>query len=114
MSGRDTECAAFRMVNRELSECVPGAGRARAVGRNHNLWSLLVKDLAMAENRLPDGMKSHLIGLGLWAMRYSTLALLSDMPLEPLIAVNQNVLDGLMAQACDASAAQGPAGPYST
>ena len=70
MSGRDTECAAFRMINRELAECTPGAGRARAIGRNHNLWSLLVKDLAMAENGLPGGVKAHLIGLGLWAMRY--------------------------------------------
>ena len=67
----------------------------------------------MAENRLPEGMKAHLIGLGLWAMRYSTLALLRDMPLEPLIAVNQNVLDGLVEQACIAPVRQGPTAPFS-
>ena len=101
------------MINRELAGCTQGADRTRAVGRNHSLWSILVKDLAMAENRLPAGVKTHLIGLGLWSMRYSTLALLRDVPLEPLIAVNQNVLDGLVEQTCSASDSQGPAVPFS-
>ncbi len=85
------------MINRELVAS-EGVARTRALGRNHSLWSILVKDLALAENGLPEGMKAHLIGLGLWAMRYSTLALLRDLPVQPLIDVNTNVLDGLMAQ----------------
>ncbi len=52
----------------------------------------------MADNRLPDGIKSGLIGLGLWSMRYSTQALLQELPVEPLIEVNNNVLEGLLAQ----------------
>jgi len=70
----------------------------RALGRNHQLWSILVQDLSLAENRLPDGIKAELIRLGLWAMRYSTLALLQDLPIGPLIEVNINVADGLQAQ----------------
>ena len=98
ISGRDTECAAFNMINRELAACTDGSARLRALGRNHALWSLLVKDLALAENRLPDMLKAELIGLGLWSMRYSTLAITQTLSAEPLIEVNRNVVDGLLAQ----------------
>ena len=100
------------MVNRELETCTAGASRTRAVGRNHNLWSLLVKDLSLAENRLPEPVKAQLIGLGLWSMRYSTLALLRDLPVAPLVAVNNNVLEGLMGQAASHSSEQRPVSPF--
>ena len=86
------------MVNRELAACHEGLARVRALGRNHALWSILVKDLALAENRLPDSLKGDLIGLGLWSMRYSTLAMGQKLSAEPLIEVNRNVVDGLLAQ----------------
>ncbi len=75
------------------------------MGRNHTLWAILVQDLSLAENRLPDGIKSELMGLGLWSMRYSTLALLKDLPLDPVIDVNRNVADGLEAQGTSLPAA---------
>lgn len=109
ISGRDTECAAFRSVNRDLEVCAEGPARVRAIGRNHALWSLLVKDLAQADNRMPAGIKDGLIGLGLWSMRYSTQALLQNLPVAPLIEVNDNVLAGLLAQAVGQAA--GPTGP---
>ena len=85
----------------------------RAVGRNHTLWSLLLKDLALAENRLPENIKTGLINLGLWSMRYSTLALLKDLSLQPMIDVNRNVLDGLLAQADQSGSSHAPAAPFS-
>ncbi len=100
------------MVNRELETCTPGQSRIRAVGRNHNLWSLLVKDLSLAENRLPEPIKAQLIGLGLWSMRYSTLALLRDLPVAPLVAVNNNVLEGLMEQTASQHTEQRPTSPF--
>ncbi len=101
------------MINRELETCTPGHARTRAIGRNHNLWSVLVKDLSLADNRLPEPVKAQLIGLGLWSMRYSTLALLRDLPVDPLIAVNNNVLDGLTAQEAGQNTEQRPTSPYS-
>ena len=77
------------------------------------MWSLLLKDLALAENGLPEGVKTGLINLGLWSMRYSTLALLKDLSLQPLIDVNRNVLDGLVAQTQHAASNQAPAAPFS-
>ena len=86
------------MVNRELVSCDKGVARVRALGRNHVLWSILVKDLASTDNRLPDTLKAELIGLGLWSMRYSTLAMAQALSPEPLIEVNRNVVEGLLAQ----------------
>jgi flagellar protein FlaF len=97
------------MVNRELIACGSGPARIKALGRNHMLWSLLVKDLALSDNQMPDPLKSELIALGLWSMRYSTLAILKDLPVEPLIEVNTNMADGLAQQQANAAAAQPPA-----
>jgi len=109
LAGRPTECAAFNMVIRDLSECTPGPTRLAALGRNHALWSLLVKDLSLGDNALPEGLKASLIRLGLWSMRYSTLAMLRDLSLQPLIEVNRNLLEGLLAQQSTPAAAGAPA-----
>ncbi len=97
-SARDTEMAAFTAVTRGLLEAAPGRTRTYALGRNHDLWSLLLKDLALDSNRLPQDIKANLISLATWSMRYSTLAILQDLPLAPLIEVNQNIAEGLTLQ----------------
>jgi flagellar protein FlaF len=97
------------LVTADLASCAAGPSRVRALGRNHLLWSILVKDLALDENALASGLKSQLIELGLWSMRYSTLAMLKDLSLEPLIEVNRNILDGLQSQTLPA--ARHPARP---
>ncbi len=99
MPPRETELAAFNTITRALEEVGDSASRIRALGRNHDLWSTLVKDLALQANRLPDELKASLISLGLWAMRYSTCAILQDVPLAPLIEVNRNIAAGIAAQA---------------
>ena len=104
LSGHDAERAAFTLINRDLASATPGPTRVRALGRNHTLWATLVQDLSLAENQMPEGIKGGLINLGLWAMRYSTIALLKDLPIEPLIEVNRNVLEGLIAQGKQADA----------
>jgi hypothetical protein len=42
-------------------------------------------------------------------MRYSTLAILHKLPLEPLIEVNRNIADGLAAQVRSAPVVAGEA-----
>jgi len=90
--------AAFASVTRGLEQADTTEKRIRALGRNHDLWSTLVKDLALEENRLPPELKNQLIGIGAWSMRYSTCAILRDMPIAPLIEVNRNIADGLSMQ----------------
>jgi len=110
LAGRPTECAAFNMVIRDLAACSPGPTRVAALGRNHTLWSVLVKDLSVADNALPEGLKANLMRLGFWSMRYSTLAMLRDLSLQPLIDVNRDVLEGLLAQQTAPASAGAPRG----
>ncbi len=91
--------AAFAAVIRGLEEHKTERDRLVALGRNHELWSILIKALAGGANKLPDALKSQLMDLAAWSMRYSTLAILHNLPLAPLIEVNRNIAEGLAAQA---------------
>ena len=101
---RETEIAAFGAVNRMLESARDEPERIRALGKNHDLWSILVKDLALAGNMLPEPVKAQLLGLGLWSMRYSTLAILQKLPAEPLLEINRNIAEGLAMQTATADA----------
>jgi flagellar protein FlaF len=99
LPARETEIAAFGSVNRMLESAGDASARIRAFGRNHDLWSTLVKDLARDGNKLPADLKAQLVSLGMWAMRYSTLAILHNLSADPLIEVNRNIAAGLALQA---------------
>lgn len=98
-SPREVEIAAFALCIKGLREAVGPVQRIRALHRNHALWSAILKDVGMVANALPDELKRQIAGLAAWAMSYSIRAMAEDMPLEPLIAVNQNMAEGLRAQA---------------
>ena len=105
MPARETEMAAFSAVIRALDEAADEGSRIRAFGRNHDLWSMLIKDLGMDGNRLPEPLKAQLLALGLWSMRYSTLAILQKLSPQPLIDVNRNIVEGLALQSAKVAAA---------
>lgn len=94
-SPRESEAIAFRMSNAALSSAVDAIARIRALHRNHQLWSSVVKNVALESNPLPATLKEQLAGLGAWAMAYSVSAMTKDLSLDPLIAVNRNISDGL-------------------
>jgi flagellar biosynthesis regulator FlaF len=50
LSARETELAAFGVITRGLLEADTTEKRIRALGRNHTLWSTLMKDLALEGN----------------------------------------------------------------
>ncbi len=97
-SPHEAEILAFGLCNSRLAAAKDCRTRIEAVHKNQQLWSLLVRDLAREGNQLADALKQELIGLGFWAMRYGILANSNDLPLEPLIAVNRNILEGLKSQ----------------
>ncbi len=98
MAARETEIAAFNAINRAQETAASEEARIRALGRNHDLWSMLVKDIGLGENKLPEALKTNLLALGLWAMNYSTLAILHKLPPAPLLGVNRNIAEGLTLQ----------------
>lgn len=97
-SPRETEILAFGLCNARLKKAADPAARIDALNKTHQLWSILVRDLSGDGNNLPVDVKSGLIDLGFWAMGYSISAICKNLPVQPLIDVNQNVLEGLRGQ----------------
>lgn len=100
-SPRETEMLAFGLCNARLGCAPTGRKRIEALNKTHQLWSLLVRDLASDGNQLPVAIKQNLVQLGFWAMDYSRAAMCRDLSLQPLIEVNQNILEGLRGQSAN-------------
>ncbi len=98
-SPRETEILAFGLCNDRLIKATTPRERIEALGKTQQLWSLLVKDLGADGNRLPEELKQNLLALGFWAMGYATRATLQNLPLQPLIDLHRDMIEGLRAQA---------------
>ena len=103
-SPRSIELAVFRETNRRLTEAGDEIARIKALSRNHQMWSALVKDLGLSSNPLPPILKQDLTSIGLFAMQYSTLAISQPLPLKPLLEINERMIDGLGMQVAQAAA----------
>jgi flagellar protein FlaF len=108
---QESEAVAFAMCNAALGSIADGRQRVHALHKNHQLWSFIVKDVAKETNRLPADLKRRIAELGLWSMRYSVAAMANDLPVQPLIQVNQDMIDGLRAQTGNAGATNPQAQP---
>lgn len=100
-SPRDIEIRAFRYVNGLLAGAAEGdvLARVTALRKNFQLWSILLSDLMLPTNTLPGDLKARIASLSLWAQNASNKALGEpDSSLEPLLAVNRAMLEGLEAQ----------------
>jgi len=98
VSAQEGEIMAFTVANTYLRECSDPFSRTKALHKNQQLWSMLVKDIMLSHNQLPQYVKDDLIRLGCWAMAYSIRAMGADLPLAPLIAVNSDMIDALRRQ----------------
>ena len=109
---RDVEAAAFVFVNRMLAEATTGPERIKALHRNHRLWSLLLTDVGLSSNGLPPILKKDLVSVGAWSMSYSIVAMNVDRPVQPLIDINNDMIEALrparVAPAATAHAAPPP------
>ncbi|MCA7120315.1 MAG: flagellar biosynthesis regulator FlaF [Acidibrevibacterium sp.] len=97
---QDNEILIFSNANAMLANAKTADAKTRisALFHNQRLWSAIVKDLALETNQLPAELKQNLTDLGIWAMQYSTRAMGEDLSLDPLIAVNRDMIEGLQAQ----------------
>jgi flagellar protein FlaF len=98
MTPQQIEIAVFEFVTGLLAQASDGVSRIKALGKNHELWSALIKHLSLSGNTLPPDLKSRLVELGEWAMTYSIKAMCDDLSVQPLIEVNRNIADGLRSQ----------------
>jgi flagellar biosynthesis activator protein FlaF len=102
---RELECRAFSTVIGKLTEAQKTGGQARidACYLNSQLWTALAVDLSLADNALPPELKARLISISIWVQRYTPQAMAGTASLEPLIAVNRNILEGLRTKPSTAS-----------
>ena len=97
-SAQEEELLAFSIVTSHLANATSEDERIRALYRNQQLWSCVLNDVALSTNLLPQTLKDDITCVGLWAMRYSTLAIPQRLPVAPLIEINRNIMDGLRDQ----------------
>lgn len=104
---RELECRAFSIVIGKLVEGKKAGGKALidACYLNNQLWTALTVDLSLAANALPADLKARLISLSIWVQRYTPQAMGGTASLDPLIAVNRNILEGLSTKSPSASTA---------
>ena len=70
--------------------------RAAAIDAAGQLWTVLLQDLAGADNALPEALRAQLISVGLWIMReIARLRAGAGDDLDALIAINQSIRSGL-------------------
>lgn len=98
-SPREIELRAFRYVNGLLAAAADVQGRVAALHKTHQLWSLLLADLALPGNALPAEVKGNLVSLGLWAQREASARMGDAASLAPLIELHRDMIAGLEAQA---------------
>lgn len=92
---RELEASAFAFVNRLLESASENQERIVALGRNHRLWSLLLTDIGLSSNALPPILKKDLVSVGGWSMSYSIAAMGREIPLQPLIDINRDMIEAL-------------------
>ena len=97
-AAREQEALAFRLTARTLREATDRTSRNRALRISHSVWSFMFRDLSSSGNRLPEPLRTDCLKVAHWAMHYSNKAVLTDLPLLPLIEVNETVAEGLEAR----------------
>lgn len=98
-SPREIEIRAFRYVNGLLAGAADFPQRVQALHKTTQLWALLIGDLSLDGNALPDALKAQLISLGLWAQREAAARMADEGSLEPLMALHRDMIAGLEGQA---------------
>ena len=94
---RELERRALTTVIGKLAQGKQQGGTAliEACYLNNKLWTALLVDLSLPENALPDDLKARLISIGIWVQRYTPRAMGGAAPVDPLIAVNRSIAEGL-------------------
>ena len=84
------------LLNAKQSNAV-GVPLIEAVDWNRRLWRTLAADCMDDRNRLTQEVRAKIISLSLWVAKYSRSVTRNKAPLDPLIEINRNIMQGLQA-----------------
>ena len=100
---RSTEYRLFGQVTGALMGAgragLKGAELADAIDWNRRMWSTLAIDCMDESNQMSRELRAQIISLSLWVTRYSSQVMQDGAPLEPLIEINRNIMQGLKSAA---------------
>jgi len=74
-----------------------GTQLVEAIDWNRRLWRTLAADCMDDRNTLTQDVRAKIISLSLWVSRYSRSVTREKAPLDPLIEINRNIMQGLQA-----------------
>ena len=74
-----------------------GTPLVEAVDWNRRLWRTLAADCMDDRNTLTQDVRAKIISLSLWVSKYSRSVTREKAPLDPLIEINRNIMQGLQA-----------------
>ena len=96
---RATEYRLFGQVTGALLNAkqagAAGAPLVEAVDWNRRLWRTLAADCMDDRNTLTQDVRAKIISLSLWVAKYSRSVTREKAPLDPLIEINRNIMQGL-------------------
>jgi flagellar biosynthesis activator protein FlaF len=68
---------------------------ARAIHANMELWGAVLHAVIDGASGLPPQLRDHLVELAEVSIRHGSYVLRGDAAVDPLIAVNRSIIDGL-------------------
>ena len=68
-----------------------------AIDWNKRLWRTLAADCMDDRNTLTADVRAKIVSLSLWVSKYSRRVTREKAPLDPLIEINRNIMQGLQA-----------------
>jgi flagellar protein FlaF len=74
-----------------------GVPLVEAVDWNRRMWRTLAADCMDDRNKLTQEVRAKIISLSLWVAKYSRSVTRNKAPLDPLIEINRNIMQGLQA-----------------
>src|ERR1700761_4444967 len=74
-----------------------GTPLVEAIDWNRRLWRTLATDCMDDRNTLTQDVRAKIISLSLWVSKYSRSVTREKAPLDPLIEINRNIMQGLQA-----------------
>jgi len=100
---RATEYRLFGQVTGALIDAqkrgIAGGPLAEALDWNRTVWRTLAADCMDDRNALTEDVRAKIVSLSLWVTKYSKQVTREGAPLDPLIAVNRNIMQGLQGAA---------------
>jgi flagellar protein FlaF len=99
---RATEVRLVSEITREMLSArdagASGAALMPVLHRNRELWSVFATHCACPGNQLPAPLRASLISIALWVDRYTSGVVAGRDSIDPLLAVNRSLIEGLAMQ----------------